>query len=420
MTKIFHNKGHSERSSERLRFDELSGRKAGFYPAKFAVFLLLAFFSFSAVCKAQDNPVLKIDDEITRFAYSASGRIAYATRHVFSVKRIQLQRDDIWICESDGKKRRILVGEKFVRGSGPFSYTVRALRWSPDSSKLTVELATSEMINDDGDTREGVSTLLLDDTGREITIAGGDSVIPGASNAAWMANGEAVVYFTAILKPKPQQRPSSSEPPPNTDKDVTYLMNRVRPATGTTAPTFLEHKFAAATWDTNKNTAVAVETDQGTITLAPAGPPRLVALDLARETLRPLGILEGYAGGLTLSPSGKKVAYWIDSGQLEVRDVDTPNRMARVRVPLGTLAWSADETRVMVKRGPVARSGGLVWLTLPPLATVAAGAVPVTVEVAPQSVLHDLEFRLFDISPDGRLLAVVEPGKRNLLVYPLS
>jgi len=93
--------------------------------------------------------------------------------------------------------------------------------------------------------------------------------------------------------------------------------------------------------------------------------------------------------------------------------------VARLRVPLGTLAWSGDETRVLVKRGAANRSGGLVWLSLPPLTTVAAGAVPPTAEVVPQSVLHDLGFRLFDISPDGKSLAVVEPGRRNLLVYPV-
>jgi len=72
-----------------------------------------------------------------------------------------------------------------------------------------------------------------------------------------------------------------------------------------------------------------------------------------------------------------------------------------------------------VKRGPALRSGGLVWVALPPLVTVAAGTVPATAEVVPQSILHELEFRQFDISPDGRFLGVVEPGKRNLIVYPV-
>jgi hypothetical protein len=53
------------------------------------------------------------------------------------------------------------------------------------------------------------------------------------------------------------------------------------------------------------------------------------------------------------------------------------------------------------------------------LAAFAAGAVPAAAEVFPQSILHDLEFRQFDISPDGKSLAVIEPGKRNLFVYPV-
>ena len=113
-------------------------------------FLFAALFIFSAQCKAQDNPSLKIDDDVTRFAYSAGGRIAYATRHVFSAKKIDLQRDDIWISEPDGKKHRILDGQKFVRGTGPFSYTVHAIHWSPDGGKLAIELTTSEMINQRG------------------------------------------------------------------------------------------------------------------------------------------------------------------------------------------------------------------------------------------------------------------------------
>jgi len=132
-----------------------------------------------------------------------------------------------------------------------------------------------------------------------------------------------------------------------------------------------------------------------------------------------LSMLEGFAGGLSVSPSGKKVAYWVDNERLEIREIDSPNRMARVRVAIGTLAWSGDETRVLVKRGPALRSGGLAWVMLPQLVTVAAGTAPVPLEVAPRSILHDLEFRQFDISPDGRFLGVVEPGGRNLLVDPV-
>ena len=39
------------------------------------------------------------------------------------------------------------------------------------------------------------------------------------------------------------------------------------------------------------------------------------------------------------------------------------------------------------------------------------------VQPEPISILHGLTFRDFAISPDGRMLAVVPPGKRNLLIF---
>jgi len=390
---------------------------------------LAAFFLFSADCRAQENPAFRIDEDISRFAFSGGGRIAYATRHIFSVKKIRLQRDDIWIAEADGKRRRILLGEKFVRGNGPFSYTVRGLRWSTDGAKLAVEMETSEMFNDAGDTREGVMTLLLDDAGREIVIPGADSTIPGATNAAWMADGVSVAYLTEQGRANGQAPVATagkssldrapldeapSNPPAKKAPDKLFTMNRVKPFAEGASALFQGHVFSVLVWNTKQDGGAAIEREAGA-----TGSPRLVMLDPVRETSRVLGTLAGYAGGLTISPSGKKVAYWIDNEQLEVRDLEIPNRMARVRVALGTLAWSGDETRVLVKRGPALRSGGLVWVTLPPLVAVAAGAVPATAEVLPQSILHELEFRQFEISPDGRFLGVIEPGKRNLIVYPV-
>jgi hypothetical protein len=377
---------------------------------------------FFADCRAQENPAFKIDEDISRFAFSGGGRIAFATRHLFSVKKIQLQRDDIWIAETDGKKRRILQGEKFVRGTGPFSYIVRGLRWSPDGSKIAAELGTSEMINADGDTREGVMTLLLDDEGREITIPGADSVIPGAINAAWMADGVSVVYLTqqtqanaqASAAPAAGADRSPSKPPGSPPASKLFTMNRVKPFAQGASALFPGHLFSVVAWNVKQDACAAIERNA-----VAGGVPRLVELEPARESSRELGTLEGYAGGLSISPSGKRVAYWIDNELLEVREVNGPSRMARVRVAVGTLAWSGDEARVLVKRGPAVRSGGLVWIALPPLAAVAAGAAPATAEIAPRSILHDLEFRQFDISPDGKFLGVVEPGKRNLLVYPV-
>ncbi len=421
MRKGFQHTGRRRHPEALLRsavFRRLS-TQFGRFPFLAFPFLLAAMFLFLADCKAQENPTLKIDDDITRFAYSDSGRIVYSTRHVFSVKKIELQRDDIWIWEPDGKRHRILIGEKFTRGTRPFSYTVRALRWSTDSSKIAVELATTEMINDDGDTREGVSTLLLDDSGREIAAPGADSVIAGASNAAWVGTGtgEALVYLKEILPTSPTQ----TKPPSPPAAIKLFSVNFVRMPNGVftlssgESTLFRGQLFMAADWGWGADTGVAIQPGANKTDL-----PHLARLNVTSESIRQLASIEGYAGGLSLSPSGEHVAYWVDNGQLEVRDVNSPDRAVRLNVPLGTLAWSKDETRILVKRGPANRSGSLAWYNLPTLATVAAGAHPIAADVPPQSVLHDLQYRQFDISPDGKSLAVVEPGRQNLLVYPLS
>src|SRR5437879_786507 len=242
----FQHRGHRGHRGRRVG---LLGRQVSIYTfGLFAIPFLLVSFFFLADCSAQENPAFKIDEDISRFAFSGGGRIAFATRHLFSVKKIQLQRDDIWIAETDGKKRRILQGEKFVRGTGPFSYIVRGLRWSPDGSKIAAELGTSEMINDDGDTREGVMTLLLDDEGREIAIPGADSVIPGATNAAWMADGVSVVYLTeqpqanaqATAAPAAGADRSPSNPPTNR----LFTMNRVKPFAEGASALFPGHLFS--------------------------------------------------------------------------------------------------------------------------------------------------------------------------------
>ena len=61
---------------------------------------------------------------------------------------------------------------------------------------------------------------------------------------------------------------------------------------------------------------------------------------------------------------------------------------------------------MLLKRGPEDRSNDLVWVGLRDDSFVPA--------------LHDLAFRNFQIAPDGAFLAVTEPGKRALKVYPLE
>ncbi len=362
--------------------------------------LLLALY-FLPAARAQDSPLLTVDDECAALAYAPDGRIAYAVRRILTTRRLEIERDDIWIVAPDGKRHRIVNGEKLVQSRAPFSYAIQSLRWARDGKRLTVEMLTSEMIDQRGNTREGLLTLLIDENGKEIKIAGADSAIPQATNAVWLADGVTLVYLEEKVKPK-----------------LLFSIHSVRPVAGRGGALFPGHVFAAAAWDAKQNAGVAIERDPNL-----SGPPRLVALDLLKETRRELATLEGYAGGLSLSPSGTKVAYFRDYQVLEIRDVNAPERVARVRLAYGTYQWAPDERRILLKRGLAHRSGDLVWVALPPLPSSApesAGAAPQETEGQLQPAFHGLSFRDFELSLDGRFLAVIQPGKRNLLVFALQ
>jgi hypothetical protein len=185
---------------------------------------------------------------------------------------------------------------------------------------------------------------------------------------------------------------------------------------GPAGPAFEGRTFIAAVPIPHSNSAVAIERDRNM-----AGPPRLQRLELLAQDNQELATLDGYETGLSVSPSGKHVAYFIDKEVLEVREVGRPSRLARVRIGLGAIQWSADESHLMIKRSPERKSGDLVWIPLPNLTSATSArqdAVPVT-QPDPVSILHGLTFRDFAISPSGSMLAVIPPGKRNLLIFPL-
>jgi len=99
----------------------------------------------------------------------------------------------------------------------------------------------------------------------------------------------------------------------------------------------------------------------------------------------------------------KKVAVLHRQEVLEVRDLTDPNKIARLRVGLGTFQWSPDETRILLKRAPEKKSGDLGWTKSPrsPGTQRKTKEPPPVTQPAFVSILHGLTFRDFAITPDG-------------------
>ena len=362
-----------------------------------AALALAAVFSAPTAARAQDKPDFRVEDECAVMAYSTDGRIAYSVQRTFRVKKAMYRRDDIWIVTPQGSKRRLIDGEKFVRGTAPFSYAVDSFSWSLDGKQLAVQLTTDKLTDAKGNSLPQTETLLLDDSGREITVSGGDSLVPAASDAMWLADDATVAYL--------------GDPAPPA---MFHSISEVVPSSGKTTQLFGDRGIAAVAWDLRLNGGVAIST-----TAARNSSAHLVAVDLVDQTMRELAPLEGYVGGLTVSPSGRLAAYFIDPEVIEVRDLTDPRRVGRAHVAFGKYFWSADETRILLKRGDEQHPADLVWVSLPPLDIPPRGEDPSMTEPDPQPIFHDLEYPNFAISPDGHSIAVIEFGRDWLMVYPL-
>jgi hypothetical protein len=332
-----------------------------------------------------------IEHECVAFDYAPDGRIAFAVRRVISVRRIQMQRDDIWLAGLDGKQKRIVDGERLVQGGVPFSYSIHSLRWAPDGRNLTVEMSIRYYTDfEKGITQDSYLTLLIDERGKELRIGGGrDGAIPEADNAAWLADGATVVYQTEAVQPK-----------------LLFSLNKVRPASGRGSRIFSDSQFVAVAHDPARSRGLAVERDA-----ALANPPQLVLLDYIKETRKEVLTLEAYLGKLTISPSGAKFAYFRNADTLEIRSLDQPGQVATVRIAFGDYAWTMDESRLLFRRGVERKSSDLLWVNVPKLGETTSDVVP---------ALHGTPFRDFGFSRDGKWLAVVEPGRQHIQIYALQ
>jgi hypothetical protein len=367
---------------------------------RFCALLCVAFGCCSLpAARAQnlDNPLRSIDDEITAFSFGPNDAIAFAVYHKLKTKLYDLEHDDIWIEEGHGKRRRLLEGQKYTRDNQLFSYLTDSIRWSPNGRFLLVQLLTTT-VDQSGNATNSVQTLLFEDSGHELKIDKGDNFILDSANAAFLPDNNTVAYLSQAVPTLPL-----------------FSIKTTRLSSGPLPSPYEGRTFRDVAWLPGMNFAVAVEQDHSM-----SGPPRLQYLDVLSDSDKELATLEGYEGGLTVSADRTKVAYFIDREVLEIRSLSNPNQLARVRVGLGVYRWTPDDSRIFLKRSPEKKSGDIVWFPVPQLNSVVPNKEIPVAQPTPVSVLHGLSFREFSISSDGRLLGVVVPGKRNLLVFPLT
>jgi dipeptidyl aminopeptidase/acylaminoacyl peptidase len=343
------------------------------------------------------TPRVTIDDDCTAIAYASDGRLAYATRHIFNLQKFEVERDDIWLLEKDGRRHKILNGEKMTRGAEAFSYTITRLRWSPDGTHVAAEFATSQ-VGPKGDQIEDHLLLLVNQDGKELRIADGDNVILGAIDGAWLANSGKLAYLTETVKP-----------------NLMFSISMIQPTGGRVLPLFDRRSFAAVAWNSSRGSAVAVEKN-----LSDASQTRIVELDLLSEDYRRLTAVDGYIGGLSYSPSGKTVAFFRDINTLELHEIADPAKIARIHVAYGSINWAPDESHVLVKRGLERQEGDLVWVALPSLAADPESGPAATVTPSDLTpILNGQTFRDFALAPDGHSVAVILLGKHTVQIFDL-
>lgn len=347
---------------------------------RFAMLLALAL-SMSLGSLAQEKPIMEIARDCETFAISSNNKIVCAVPQVKRIKKVVIQRADVWVASANGKDRMIVDAEKFMPVPPPQSYVVDSLAWSPDGSRIGMSMTTQKPAGEDEPASNTKAIALLDDDGHEIKVEGLNTrFIEGAARATWLADNSTVVYLIGAGP---------------------YKIGRISTVTGQSTTLFEGHTFDTVVWDAAKNQAFVLSQN-----LNVQNRQAIFQLDLVHEGVREIARVDAYAGGLSLSPSGQKIAFFADGDAIEVRDLANPGKPTDVRAGMGVFGWSRDERRVLLKRGPPEKSGELIWVGLYDGSFVPA--------------LHGLEYHGFAIAPDGGSIAVTEPGREVLRVFPLQ
>jgi hypothetical protein len=365
-----------KRNTRRLKCRIAARRFSGSAAGALLLPLLIAAIAF-----AQEKPRWIFEEDVQAFAVAQDNKIVCAVPHVKRVKKIIIERDDVWVLEPNGGRKRIIEGNKFMPSPPPSTYVVDSLAWSPNGRRIAMSMNIQNFSSDDSsEATGGKQVALLEEDGAEIKVSGSKTrFIEDAWDASWLADNATAVYLTGVGP---------------------YKIMRLNPSTGKSTALFEGHAFDSVTWDAKRNQAFAV--GRG---LSVFGRSALLQLDLVNETLREIARVEDIRGKLAVSPSGKRIGYFENGDTIAVVDLANPQKVIRVRAGIGLFQFGRDEQHVLLKRGEGDKSGDLVWVGI--------------LDGTFRPILHDLLVHAFEIAPDGESIAITDPGKRILKWYSL-
>ena len=83
-----------------------------------AFFAALSLFALPLIALADLKPVATFDQDVQAFAISQDNHIIYAVQRMKRVKKIIVEHDDFWVGDIDGKRKKIIDGDKFNPAPG--------------------------------------------------------------------------------------------------------------------------------------------------------------------------------------------------------------------------------------------------------------------------------------------------------------
>jgi len=357
--------------------------RAGLERARARILLLtLAGLCLAAAASSQVAVIEPASDDelLITAAFSPDGlRLAYGTER--RVQRRTIAADDdrmyfypgeVWVTDFTEKPKRILKYDFLRSQEGGFlSFSVERVAWSPDGSKLLIEVS---------DERKRTATFFFSAEGKRVKLGGnGPNFAPGYG-AAWLADNESVGLLSEEVSPR-----------------LLHRIHLLRATAGRALPMFGSKVFAAVAWLPLAQRVAAIERDKEF-----SQPPKLVVGNLETGTLEELGDVPDYAGGLRALPDERRVSYFIGNDKLAVRSLAAEAQVEVLPIPLGRYEWAGPNAVVFIEqRSGDNRSGRL--------------ALYDRTSGQKRELLEDELVQDFWLSPDGTQVAILTSGGNPLL-----